>query len=1255
MVKNYELSCGYKIGDLEDVIYLQPFENRIKYIIDKVDYPICEELIGKMYKIECNGVQLTEESSFDNRFAFNYTLTAKFDEGKSNTYFSVLDLLRKNKYRIVVKTKEGMYWLVNAEYPYQLNYDYEWSNSNHQCTLTFTSRNNIPTMKCFKLLNEIETLIPKSCGYFRPNISYFNIIEDGSVKITKNETSSEFTKITLIGDNVWKKVVPLKDSFNYHHNYSGDSFSDVIEFDVSLDDYLKAFHYNLIEFAKNTYTVKFVTANGNNIIVENLFPSFSLNTSESISSLNTIKITLRNYTNNAIKYNGSTPISDVDKTKKESGLKDDRNKHTEFEIEYMGHKYPAIECVSPTMAKRLLLPQVGKDGTETGYYYALEGYEQYFGLLDEKIIGTYDENTINNFDVSLYVYTERCKESMCLFTTTLNQNNYIINGSVFSFDITSSGGWKVVSKSPYLTLDKMEGAAGESSIVKVTSTGKYGEKFHITLKICDELYMYYITRLDSTTCFIDLDNVFEGDKKVEKNRDGYLFVNASSHTLTFNMTSKPINIEFESDIETDTIEINGNVLNVTIQPQKDRNELWHTIRVKSVNESGLITSFCDILIVQDRLWENWVVDRTKYECDGTTKYYLERYYTGLTYNNLVPTDEWRRSEDIYDRDSPDCTIGEMIKWVDTTDYICEDGTGGDYEIWSASTETKCYDDGNRYIIDVLMYSNDGENWSASTITRQGDLVGECKECERQYDWKASDTETKCDGVALYKVEYQRYSDDCGQTWETTEISRLGEKLSDNTVDCGGTGQSITSKTETIYRWEEDETTICVGGDLYHRTYKYESTDNGVTWRKTDIFNVGSFIKSNAEECNQDGDDYRWVIGDETMCDGTNLVKIEYQEHKVQDVWQRTGVIRPSTTIVEFNSAECNEDTEIQYKWVKSETETMCVGFSLYEVLEEYVSYDYGVNWKKTGIKKQGKLISLISIKCGDIKPIYRWTELASEIVCYNGDSYTTEFREVSYDNGLTWERTGESRRGNLIEEHSAQCEECKVEFRWENTEITACNGYNQTVLQQQYFSDDCWETKQIVEGATQIAILKENACECGYIPKKWVADEERFICNNYSKYQLLVEYEQLECDAEWTTTGAEKRGDIIEETSCECGFIESKWVVDSKNYICEVNDKYQLLLEYIKVTCDSDWVLSGNRKKGNIIEYNSDDCKEKTSIFERWVYVEDICGSELDPEIPIVPDEPDIDPEEKEGYIVWMEIGEMCSDDVPNDAEEITD
>ena len=114
--------------------------------------------------------------------------------------------------------------------------------------------------------------------------------------------------------------------------------------------------------------------------------------------------------------------------------------------------------------------------------------------------------------------------------------------------------------------------------------------------------------------------------------------------------------------------------------------------------------------------------------------------------------------------------------------------------------------------------------------------------------------------------------------------------------------------------------------------------------------------------------------------------------------------------------------------------------------------------------------------CDDcpIVAIYRWVD--SGTTCVDCDKYQRVIKQVSYDNGSTWENVSpaEYSATTLIEANSYDCG-----YRTRTTSTTYCDGVDKYVdvySQVSYDSGNTWETT-----ATTTTLIKINSKDCGYI------------------------------------------------------------------------------------------------------------------------------------------------------------------------------
>ena len=161
---------------------------------------------------------------------------------------------------------------------------------------------------------------------------------------------------------------------------------------------------------------------------------------------------------------------------------------------------------------------------------------------------------------------------------------------------------------------------------------------------------------------------------------------------------------------------------------------------------------------------------------------------------------------------------------------------------------------------------------------------------------------------------------------------------------------------------------------------------------------------------------------------------------------------------------------------------MCYNYSKYYVEEKYVSNDNGATFVPTGETRRGQLIEQNTQDCGYIEPQTRWTTVQDEYVCQGADKYTKEVQEVSYDGGETWNTNGQERGGTLIQRNSIDCGWIPApQFRWVDDGYD-CVGFDKYEQEKEQVSLDAGETWSDT-GQTRLGQLIEYDSEdCGYTP-----------------------------------------------------------------------------------------------------------------------------------------------------------------------------
>ena len=147
----------------------------------------------------------------------------------------------------------------------------------------------------------------------------------------------------------------------------------------------------------------------------------------------------------------------------------------------------------------------------------------------------------------------------------------------------------------------------------------------------------------------------------------------------------------------------------------------------------------------------------------------------------------------------------------------------------------------------------------------------------------------------------------------------------------------------------------------------------------------------------------------------------------------------------------------------------------------------------------------------------------------------------------------------VVEEQSESCGYIAPRYRWVNTNITTCVGYDLYAVEKEQVSYDRGTTwaDYYVNGTLVTRTSQEpisvNVYECGYPMERWVETDETdcyeaaeykweaapvsdYLCSGTSKYYKEYEYESTDGGDTWTPTGEYRYGSLIEEKSIDCGY-----------------------------------------------------------------------------------------------------------------------
>ena len=363
-VTQYEIPCAYDLLKLKDTVFFLS-KNSLKTItIDNgeayADFVNQSPYPPSPNRLKGFNVKLTETESLDERYKFTKQLTMSIHGHLTDSRF-----LMDDDYYIVVQTEEGTYYLVNVDFPSKMTYTYNLSNGQNQTDFTFTSNSNHPTLK----LNW-NPVTWNTCQTYQ----VFGI--DGLKLLEKDYTTidAEQSVINLFDGYEFKEVDYLKNTISLQEAYDGEITTTTITFEIPFNNYKPSWQYNLLEFDQNLYAAHITPKSSDSGIFagyeHGLQPSYELNGSTSDGESTTIKITLVEASNWGI-FEFDTWSYYRDSTKTWVGIDSE------------------VKCIDLGVGINTLMQEVDGNGTPTGRYKCLEGYENRYS--NYNIVETYEE------------------------------------------------------------------------------------------------------------------------------------------------------------------------------------------------------------------------------------------------------------------------------------------------------------------------------------------------------------------------------------------------------------------------------------------------------------------------------------------------------------------------------------------------------------------------------------------------------------------------------------------------------------------------------------------------------------------------------------------------------------------------------------------------------------------------------------------------------------------------------------------------
>lgn len=329
------------------------------------------------------------------------------------------------------------------------------------------------------------------------------------------------------------------------------------------------------------------------------------------------------------------------------------------------------------------------------------------------------------------------------------------------------------------------------------------------------------------------------------------------------------------------------------------------------------------------------------------------------------------------------------------------------------------------------------------------------------------------------------------------------------------------------------------------------------------FNVTLRLDQDSQQCTlsivQDSRYYKRVIAEGYLCDG------QYKYQKIAVYW---GTEPDNVTnfqgyekgaLLEANSKDC---MNFITRWVDGEG-FICQGGNKYTYQLQQISYDNGVTWEDTDETRAGDFVGP-SDDCDESNFQYEWRWDGKSVVCEGTTSYKLEKRFISYDQGTSWHLTGEQRTGETVRTQDPQCGgNAAGKYRW-------------------------------VEGPG-------------------------FICDDGNKYKNMEEEYSLDGGLSWTKTGVTRIGDLIQENASECTNSDNwqyDWKISDFAFVCD-EDGTSHHLEYYCVSYDGgiSWHQTGQQRSDGVWMEHDPRCSDEGVVY-RWVDMIGYYVCEDDPDHP---------------------------------------
>lgn len=241
--------------------------------------------------------------------------------------------------------------------------------------------------------------------------------------------------------------------------------------------------------------------------------------------------------------------------------------------------------------------------------------------------------------------------------------------------------------------------------------------------------------------------------------------------------------------------------------------------------------------------------------------------------------------------------------------------------------------------------------------------------------------------------------------------------------------------------------------------------------------------------------------------------------------------------------------------------------------QRQVSYDGGQTWRNLNEFRKGNVYQMDASDCDTSTPLYRWVDMQGYTVCDGTTEYQKTRKQVSYDNGTTWEDLDEYGKSTVIEYNSSVCGYVADIYRWVDVSGYICDGTTKYGRQQRQVSHDggnSWANVYPEQFQSNGTVIEQDSKDCGYQDPIYRWETVTRYCNGIDLYASQIRQVSNDGGETWTDVSPQETQDVVieyESTQCGAGQYKLKSIAsDSGTYY---------------VYCTGDNTITSGNVKGN--------------------------------------------------------------------------